>query len=301
MLTTAECCHADAEDKKVSTNVKNWGSWLRAGCVAVLIAALYSRVVIDLVIFCWRNEQWSQGVLMPWVAAYVAWTRRNQLFACAAKPDKRGLAVVCLACLMFVAGKLSAEVFLPSLSIFVLLAGLAWTAWGLGRLKILILPLLLAVTMVPIPALLYNTVSIPLKLVSASAATMIAQAAGTVVYQDGNVLQLPRMTLGVEDACNGIAALSSLFASALLLGTLFEYERLWPRIAILIIAIPIAIMVNIARIAGTAIIADAHPEFAAGFYHLFSGWLLYALGFAALYLTAKALSRAPNASEKRAA
>lgn len=276
-------CDAKGEDKELSISPKQLVAWLQYAGVLSLIAVLYGNVLIDLFVRCWRDEQLSQGLLMPVLAGYVVWIRRKALFACDVNPETKGLALTALACLMFAVGKLSAEKSLPRISFIVLIAGLIWTLWGRGRLRVLTLPLLLLATMVPIPTLIYNSISIPLRLISSSAAARIAQAAGIVLYQDGNVLQLPGLSLGVEDACNGIAALSSLFVSALLLGVLVEYRQRWFRILLVLLAIPIAIAVNIARIAGTAIVADSHPDFAAGFYHAFSGWVLYLLGFLTLY------------------
>ncbi len=294
MSANAPCYPVRDQDDKVSKNPNDWGKWLGAAFLLTLIAALYTGVLKDLAYLCWRDEQLSQGLLMPPLALYVAWTRRDQLLAHPATSDNRGLLVVALACLMFLTGKLGAEVFLPRMSFIVLIAGLIWTFWGRKRLRILALPLLLIATSIPIPALIYNSISLPLKLLSSTAATKIAQAAGTVIYQDGNVLEIPGMSLGVEDACNGIAALSSLIASALLLGVFLNGQRRWVRLLLVLLAIPIALAVNVIRIAMTAILAESHPRIASGFYHSFSGWLVYLFGLLALFAAASIFNRLPS-------
>jgi len=294
MSAHTACCPERAQGDKVSKNPNDWGKWLGAAFLLTLIAVLYTGVLKDLAYLCWRDEQLSQGLLMPPLALYVAWTRREQLLAHPAASDNRGLLVVALACLMFLAGKLGAEVFLPRMSFVVLIAGLIWTFWGRKRLRILALPLLLIATSIPIPALIYNSISLPLKLLSSTAATKIAQATGTVIYQDGNVLEIPGMSLGVEDACNGIAALSSLIASALLLGVFLNGQRRWARLLLVLLAIPIALAVNVIRIAMTAILAESHPRIASGFYHSFSGWLVYLFGLLALFAAASIFNRLPS-------
>jgi len=294
MSANAPCYPVRDQDDKVSKNPNDWGKWLGAAFLLTLIAALYTGVLKDLAYLCWRDEQLSQGLLMPPLALYVAWTRRDQLLAHPTSSDNRGLLVVALACLMFLTGKLGAEVFLPRMSFIVLIAGLIWTFWGRKRLRILALPLLLIATSIPIPALIYNSISLPLKLLSSTAATKIAQAAGTVIYQDGNVLEIPGMSLGVEDACNGIAALSSLIASALLLGVFLNGQRRWVRLLLVLLAIPIALAVNVIRIAMTAILAESHPRIASGFYHSFSGWLVYLFGLLALFAAASIFNRLPS-------
>jgi exosortase len=301
MSATTGYCSTETRGEKVSQKLNNWGACWGLAFLCLLIAALYARVLADLVFRCWHDEQMSQALLMPPLAVYVAWTRRTRLLSCPIKAEKKGLIWIGLACLMFLTGKLGAELSLPRISFVVLTGGLIWTFWGRARLRILLLPLLLLATMVPIPTLIYNSVSIPLKLVSSTAATKIAQTAGIVVYQDGNVLQLPRMSLGIEDACNGVAALSCLIASALLLGLLFAHRRAWLRVTLIFLAIPIAVAVNVIRIAGTAIIADSHPQFAIGFYHAFSGWLVYLFGLVALYLAARLLDAATRPARPQGA
>jgi exosortase/archaeosortase family protein len=59
---------------------------------------------------------------------------------------------------------------------------------------------------------------------------------------------------------------------------------------LVILSVPLAIGVNILRVAGTAVLADYNHELAMGFYHSFSGWLVFVIGFGALYLIAKTVS-----------
>jgi exosortase/archaeosortase family protein len=50
----------------------------------------------------------------------------------------------------------------------------------------------------------------------------------------------------------------------------------WARWILLLAAIPIAIFVNALRIGGTGCVGNyANPKYAEGFYHTFSGWLLF--------------------------
>jgi exosortase/archaeosortase family protein len=55
--------------------------------------------------------------------------------------------------------------------------------------------------------------------------------------------------------------------------------------------VPLAIAVNVLRVAGTAVLADYQPESAMGFYHLFSGWLVFIMGFGMLWLLGKLIFR----------
>lgn len=258
------------------------------GIVSALILALFAGVLADMAHDWWIVPAWSQGMLLPPLALYIAWIRREYVYSCPAIPDQRGLYLTAAACLTYILGRLASEFFLTRIAFVILLAGLIWTFWGLGRLRRLFLPLLLLVSMVPLPAVLYNSMAGPLQLVASDGATRLAQAAGVSVFRDGNIIQLANTTLGVAEACSGLSALSALVVGSLLLGYLF-CSGLVARIALVILSVPLAIGVNIVRVTGTAILADYNQEFALGFYHAFSGWLVFVAGLGLLYLTARAL------------
>jgi len=169
-----------------------------------------------------------------------------------------------------------------------LLVGLVWTFWGFPRLRTLAFPFLLLATMIPLPVMVYNSLAAPLQLLASDLATRSAQVLGVSVFRDGNIIQLAGVSLGVAEACSGLNSLSALIVGSLLLGYLL-CGRTASRVALFATAIPLAIGVNILRVAGTALLADYNQEFALGFYHAFSGWLVFVAGFGLLYGCARAL------------
>jgi exosortase len=261
---------------------------LKATFVTALVAVLYSAVLVDMAHDWWTEPSLSQGMLLPPLALYIAWLSRRHVLSYPATLDNRGLTLTALACLTFLLGRLASEFFLMRFSFVILLAGLIWTFWGIARLRALSLPMLLLATMVPLPVMLYNSLAAPLQLLASDLATQIAQALGVSVFRDGNVIQLAGTSLGVAEACSGLNSLSALLVASILLGFLLCC-RAAARVAVVILSIPLAIGVNIVRVAGTAVIADYNQEFAEGFYHSFSGWLVFVAGFGALYLIARIL------------
>lgn len=272
--------------------------WSKRAVVLGLIVALYGTVVADLGFEWWTVSSSSYGMLIPPVALYIVYMRRKILFAVPAQPDLRGLWFIGLACLFFIAGSLAAEFYLSRISIVVLAAGLAWTFWGRGRLYALAFPLILLVTMVPLPALIYNAIALPLQLFASGAATAVAQAAGVSIYRQGNVIQLANTSLGVAEACSGLQSLCSLLVASLIVGFV-ENASVLGRLLLFLLAAPLAILVNVLRIAGTAVLADHRLEYALGFYHSFSGWLVFVIGFGALWLVGKLLFRLTRNSHEQ--
>jgi len=266
----------------------NKSTCAKIGLVVGLLAALYGEIVPDLVDEWWTQPESSYGLLIPPIALYIAYLFRSRTFAVPAEPTTRGLWLLGSGCLIFLLGRLSAEFFLARISIVVVLAGLVWIFWGKRRLRTLSFPFVLLATMVPLPAIVYNTLAAPLQLFASAIATDIAQALGISIYRDGNIIHLANISLGVAEACSGLHSLTAMVVAALLLGFVLEI-RLAGRIILLLFSVPLAVAINVLRVAGTAVLADYKSEFALGFYHSFSGWLVFVLGFALLWLSGKAL------------
>ena len=273
--------------------------WLRLAATGTCIVCLYWSVVADMVHDWWTYPSLSHGLLIPPLAMYIAWLRRHLTFAIPAASDLRGAALSAFALLVYVGGKLGAEFFLQRLSLVILIAGLVWTFWGLARLRTLGFPLVLLATMIPLPTLVYQSLTGPLQLFASRTATFVAQTVGVTVYREGNIIHLSNTSLGVEEAFSGLNSLSALMIASLLLGFLL-CARMPARIALFLISLPLAIAVNVLRVAGTAVLADVHEEYASGFYHSFSGWLVFVVSFGVLFGIAKTLDRFVRPAEARA-
>jgi len=278
-----------------SSEVKATKSLAFGGVLVLLTVLLYYQVLISLVHDWWVYDAQSYGFLIAPLACYIAWLRRAITMAEPVLRDSRGLGLAAGACLTLIVGTLGAEFFLTRISFVLLLASYVWIFWGRRRLKTMTFPFVLLSTMVPLPTLIYNFLAAPLQLFASSVAATVARAVGVTVYRDGNVIQLAHTTLGVAEACSGLRSLSALIIASLLLGYL-ECERFWGRMLLVVLSIPLAVGVNVVRVAGTAILADYNAELAIGFYHSFAGWLVFLAGFGALFVIAKLLSRITSTS-----
>ncbi len=267
--------------------------------VGALVIILWAPVMADLAQEWWTVDASSYGMLVPIIAFYIMWLRRKNILAQPAEGDRRGLILTGLACLVFIAGKVSAEFYLARVSFVLLLAGLAWTFCGGARFRQLLFPLVLLGTMVPLPSIVYNAMAAPLQLFASAVATNLAQSLGVSIYRDGNIIHLAGTSLGVAEACSGLNSLSALVVASLLLGFL-EDASIAGRVLLFVLSVPLAIAVNVVRVAGTAVLADYRMEFALGFYHMLSGWLVFVVGFGVLWLVGKAVFRVTR-WERRAA
>jgi exosortase len=103
------------------------------------------------------------------------------------------------------------------------------------------------------------------------------------VLREGNVINLPAMPLEVVEACSGIRSLLSLVTLAIIYGYMVE-TRTWVRVTLALASIPIAVAANSLRIVGTGLLVQYwDPDKAEGFFHIFSGWLVFVVALAMLF------------------
>jgi exosortase len=144
--------------------------------------------------------------------------------------------------------------------------------------------------MIPIPALILQQVTFPLQMLAAKLATALLQLVQVPVLREGNVIVLASMPLDVAEACSGIRSLLTLVTLAIIYGYLME-TRIWMRVLLAISAVPIAVAANSFRIFGTGLLVQYwDPDKAEGFFHTFSGWLIFVVALIMLFALHRLLS-----------
>jgi exosortase len=225
---------------------------------------------------------------------YFAWLRRRELASLPARPHWIGAVVALGSLAVLLAGRLGAELFLARVSLIGLLIGTVVFLYGLGHLRILAFPIAFLLLMIPLPAVVFNQLAFPLQLLASRAGETVLSLSGIPVLREGNILMLPTTTLEVVQACSGIRSLVSLLTLAIILGKLTE-PRLWARVVLALLALPVAIAANAARVAGTGLAAEwISPRAAEGFFHEFSGWVMFIVAFALLLAAQRVLSLRPR-------
>jgi len=252
--------------------------------LALLMAWLYLPIITHLALQWWNDPNFSHGFFVPAFSAYVVWLDRDRIANLSPKASWWGLAVIFLGLMMLVLGDLGAELFLSRISLLVLIAGLVIFLLGWNYLRVILFPLAFLILMIPIPAIVFNQVTFPLQLIASKIASSILPALGVPVLREGNIIGLPLMQLEVAEACSGIRSLMSLTTLAIIYGYLME-SRTWARIVLAVASLPIAVATNSVRIVGTGLLVQYwDPDKAEGFFHVFSGWLIFVLSLITLFL-----------------
>jgi len=264
---------------------KKWKvDWKPVLLLTLLLVVLYHTIAFKLVDDWYELPDFSHGFLIPFFAAFLLWDKREQLRSTPIAPSWAGVSLVVAGLIALLLGVLGADLFFQRTSFVVLVAGLVWTLLGkkmLGQLKFVLFVLLLAI---PLPAIIYNQITFPLQMWASSLSSRLLQAVGVPVLQMGNIIRLPAMDLEVAVACSGIRSLMSLFTVAVIYGYFLERET-WRRVVLALSSLPIAVAANVFRIFGTGLCVQYwDPDKAMGFFHEFSGWLVFLVSLGCLYL-----------------
>ena len=258
--------------------------WWKAVVLLGFIGWLYASILGRLVGQWWNDPNFSHGFFVPAFALFVLWQDRSRLASLPRAPSLWGLLILVTALCVLVVGVLGAELFLSRVSLLLLIAGLVVLFLGWNYLRALLFPFAFLILMIPIPAIIFNQITFPLQILASKVAAAVLPLAGAPVLREGNVINLPTMPLEVAEACSGIRSLLSLATLAIIYGYLME-TRNSVRVVLTLASVPIAVAANSSRIVGTGLLVQYwDPSKAEGFFHAFSGWLIFVISLVMLFL-----------------
>jgi exosortase D (VPLPA-CTERM-specific) len=211
------------------------------------------------------------------VSAYVVYLKWPQIRRLPWRPAWPGLMLLAAGMLLYLVGVLSTDLYSPTLAFILSLGGVIFLSGGWQALRLLAFPLVLLVFMIPLPQYLTQKLTLPLQLVSSQMATSLLHLIGVPAVRQGNVIDLGVRQLQVVAACSGLRYILALLA----LGIIFCYfyqRRAWKAAILMIAVIPAAIFANALRVAGMGL----YPALQEGFWHGFTGWLIFVFCFACL-------------------
>jgi len=280
----------------------------RALPIIAAISFAYATVLVKLSRDWWTDENYSHGLLIPFIIGYILWSEREKLAAASTRPSFLwGGIAVAVALFALWAGVAGAELYMQRMSLILLLAGTVVYFWGAQLLRFLLVPLTLLFLAIPIPAIIFNQIAFPLQLFASRCAVWSMSVLGIPVLRQGNVIELKPLNsfstkkLEVVEACSGIRSLMTLVTLAVVF-SYFTYPNdnepqprrgfaarlrsygFWRSLIIVSSAVPIAIFTNALRVSGTGVLAHFYGiQVADGFFHEFSGWVIYIAAFLMLF------------------
>lgn len=225
--------------------------WLAIGFLFVLF---YWHVVPQLVRDWYENETYSYGFLVPWIAVYLIWQRRNRLKFIAARPSLLALFPVSMAVVLALIGQAIGDVFSMRISMIFALASAIYLLLGREYFKALSFPLFYLMLMIPPPYVLIKDLKYHLRYLDAAHAGNLLHLLGIPVFVEAYFIHLPNMKLEVADVCSGVSSVFALLA----LGTLYAYVlpiRASSKVFLVACTFPFAMLANLIRIVVIAVLA----------------------------------------------
>lgn len=264
--------------------------WGQIAFFTALIGVLYADTFYKMAREWVELEEMGHGLFVPFVAAYVAWQKRDDILSRPIRPNWLGIPLMIWGFIQLVLGHIGADFFIERTSLFAMVGGVILLTCGTQVLRSLLFPLAILAFMIRLPGLIYSQVTFPLQLFASSVAEHALTLIGIPVLRDGNVLELPNQKLSVVEACSGIRSLISLAFLSLIYAYFFDPKR-WMRWALLAASVPIAIAANSVRVTLTGILSEYKPELAEGFYHTAEGWVIFMVALVLLVLAHQVINR----------
>ena len=257
--------------------------------LAALVATVYGRALATLWLTWMTNPNYSHGYLIPPVAAFLIWRERRRFAESVGRGTVWGLLLVGLALLAHLMSIRAGVFMTQGYSLVLLVFGVVLYLFGGRATRTVWFGIAYLVFMLPMPPFLMNVVSFQLKVFAARVGSGIAAKMGIPLVRSGMTIHMPAGSLRIADPCSGLRSLIALVA----LGALFAYLTkgpLWKRIVLFASALPLAVIANVIRIGVLCAVANVWGVDAAlGFFHDFSGVLLFLIAFAGLAVVRKLL------------
>jgi len=248
----------------------------------LLWAALFAPICPEMISEWSEHSDNSHGFVVPIMAGYFALERVKKSKSVTVSSSWWGCLALFLSLGLYLLNYAGGLAFPARIAMVLSLFGLIWCTLGSETIRGLAFPVLFLLFMIPVPYSLLGMVSAPLQLVATKISANLIGACSIPVFREGNILYFVGTQLEVAEACSGIRSIMSL--SMLAFAFAYMSRAGWKsRITLILSAIPIAMVANIVRIAGTGVLAHFYGDnVARGFLHQFSGIVVFSFGFIVL-------------------
>jgi exosortase len=217
----------------------------------------------------------AHGKLIPFVVLVLVWVRRRPLMLVAKGPWWGGVGLVVAGLALHMVGFIVQQARLSVVGFFLGFYGLMGWVWGWRWLKACFFPYFLFVFCLPLGGTLGESLTFPLRmLVTQISVAMAHLLAIDVVRQGTQLLGAGGFNFDVGPACSGIRSLTALVALTTIYGFL-TFTTGWKRLLMVILAVPLAVVGNVARITGVIITAEAFGERAGTQFHDWAGFVTF--------------------------
>lgn len=266
-------------------------TWAVIAAAATLFALAFRDAILVMADTWFGRPEYSHGVLIPFIAAFLVWQRKDELERVEFRGAWAGLALVLAGLLLHVVGHVATLYVIQQYSMLLVIYGVVLSLTGWAAFRLLWMPLLVLVFMIPLPQFLLANFSAQLQLISSQIGVWFIRLFGISVYLEGNVIDLGQYKLQVAEACDGLRYLFPLMTLGFMMAYFYQ-AALWKRVIVFLSSIPITIVMNSFRIGVIGVTVEHWGvRMAEGFLHEFQGWVVFMASAAIMLLEIVVLSR----------
>lgn len=265
-----------------------WLPWPLAattiGIGVVALVGLYWDAAAAAVGIWYESSTYNHGFLIPFICAYLGWTRRRQLAALVPRANYWGLATIALLGFGWLLGHLASVLVVQQFALVAMVQALFLTILGWRVTAVIGFPLLYLFFAVPVGEFLIP----PLQDLTAAFIVAGLRLTGIPVFLDGVLIEIPTGSFEVARACAGVRYLIATLALGVLVAGTFYHS--WPRRLVFVgLSIMVPIVANGLRAYGIVMIAHlSEYRLAVAVDHVVYGWVFF--GFVTLVLLLLAAS-----------
>jgi exosortase len=259
-----------------------------------------------------RMQDWGHAYFIPLIAGYLVWQKRAELSRIRPAVFWPGLAPMLLGIMsyfFFVGARVTGGHMIQGWAVLVTLFGVVLLVCGARAMRHLFLPVAFLIFGVTVSDMLMLRLTFPLQLIASQGAyvvlSVIGALTGFTADLAGNTITLissggRSIPLSVAEACSGMRMVVAFFA----LGgatALLSLPAWWQRVTLMLLAAPVAIVLNIARVSVLGLLSLADAELSKGEAHMFIGQLLLIPGLFLFLAVVWSLKRVVKPVSERAA
>ena len=275
-------------------------NYLAIGCITLLFTAIFFifwGAIVNLAYICWNQGEYSHGLLLPPLTLYLIYARWERIHRAGTLRPKPlwmwllGIGCITAGMLGYALGEGAHSFYLGWVGLFFALAGAILLSFDRALTSVVLGPVLLMFMAKPIPDSLVPRLFNPFQVLAAKSSAYVLELFSIPVHVVGNVIEIPGMQLMVEEACSGMRSLMALLTVSFVVLSFIEL-RVFLRPIFVGIAIVLAVVLNIVRVAATGLMAHYFGEQAAtGSIHEFSGLVTFVIGLVCLSWAGRVLER----------
>ncbi len=233
--------------------------------------------------FATTDHNWSHALIVPFISLYYIYQHRDQLAAVPLRPGVWGLPILLFGLFGYAFGIYPVRNDMAQgYSMIIALFGLIWWLLGPRAMRVLWFPIAYLLFAVKISDRLWDPLAWQLQQVAAQGATIMLKCCTVFfdfdVTKHGTTIDILLMrhghwtteSLNIAEACSGLRMLMTFVALAVAVA--FVWERAWwQRITLLVMAVPVAVAVNIGRVTVMGLVTLVNPDLIHGEMHTYIG------------------------------